>query len=123
MAGNPNWKPGVSGNPSGRPKMRALALAYRDRLTAKVPGDGQGRTYAEFIAHTVIDAAMGGSLECAKEAADRAEGKATQAIEVYSPADALSPEQRDARLRELSMKYLEIVPEEMPKGKTEPGVN
>lgn len=109
---NPAWRPGVSGNPGGRPKLRPLSHAYRDRLTDKFPDDPHGRTYAEVIAHGVIDAAVGGSLECAKEAADRAEGKATQALEVYAPADALTPEQRDARLRELAQKMLDIKPED-----------
>jgi hypothetical protein len=108
----PLFEKGLSGNPGGRPKLRPLSKAYRDRLTEPFPRDPQGRTYAEVIAHAVIDGAVGGSLECAKEAADRSEGKATQALEVYAPADALTPEQRDARLRELAQKILDVEPEE-----------
>lgn len=116
------FEKGQSGNPGGRPKLRALAKAYRDRLTEPFPKDPHGRTYAEVIAHGVIDAAVGGSLECAKEAADRAEGKATQAIELSTPADALTPEQRDARLKELARKLLEVDSAE-PRAVTPPDVN
>src|ERR1700676_2573870 len=40
------WRPGQSGNPSGRPRMGALAHACRTVLEQLVPGDQKGRTYA-----------------------------------------------------------------------------
>ena len=83
--GNPDkirpyqFKPGQSGNPSGRPR-RPLTEAYKDLLDKKFPGDARGRTYAQVIAEGQAKAAIAGRTEAAKEIADRAEGKVTQEI-------------------------------------------
>ncbi len=72
------WKPGQSGNPGGRPRTSALAEAYRVKLASLVPGDAQGRTFAEAIADTVALLALKGDIRAAQELADRAEGKPRQ---------------------------------------------
>ena len=76
------WKPGQSGNPGGRPKMSRLSQACRDVLSQPFPGDAEGRTYAEKIARVLAEKAAAGDIRAAQEIADRAEGRARQAIEI-----------------------------------------
>jgi hypothetical protein len=75
------WLPGGSGNPSGRPKSE-VTDAYRYFARCKVPGDPQGRTYAELLAEAQFWAAIGGATTAAREIADRLEGKSLQRVEV-----------------------------------------
>ena len=76
------FKPGQSGNPSGRPKSITLSEAYRKQLAQPMPNDTQGRTYAEVIACRVVVAAATGDVSAAREIADRTEGKARQSIDI-----------------------------------------
>jgi hypothetical protein len=76
------WKPGQSGNPGGRPKSAPLSQACREVLALPVPGDPQGRTYAEMIAATLAGKAVEGDIKAAQELADRAEGRARQSIDI-----------------------------------------
>ena len=88
VRGNPDktiahrWQPGQSGNPGGRPKRTPLADACRDVLALPVPGDVDGRTYAQKIAATLAEKAAEGDIRAAQELADRAEGRARQSIEI-----------------------------------------
>jgi Family of unknown function (DUF5681) len=83
VAGEPTrWKSGQSGNPGGRPKAAPLSHACRELLAQPVPEDPKGRTYAEAIAQTLGEKALAGDIRAAQELADRAEGKARQAIEI-----------------------------------------
>jgi len=50
-----------------------------------VPGNRSGRTYAEAITEKIAKKALTGNIPAAKELADRAEGKARQAMEVSGP--------------------------------------
>ena len=77
----PAWLPGESGNPSGRPKSE-VTDAYRLLARCKVPGDPQGRTYAELLAEAQFWAAIGGATTAAREITDRLEGKSLQRVEV-----------------------------------------
>jgi hypothetical protein len=47
-----------------------------------VPGDPEGRTYAQLIAQALAAKALKGDIRAAQELADRAEGRARQAIEI-----------------------------------------
>jgi hypothetical protein len=76
------FKPGQSGNPEGRPKSITLSEAYRKQLAQPVPGDKEGRTFAEVIASRVVVAAAMGDVGAAREIADRTEGKPRQALDV-----------------------------------------
>ncbi len=78
------WKPGQSGNPGGRPKRSPLAEACRELLSLPVPGDPDGRSYAELIALSLAKKALKGDVRAAQELADRAEGRPRQAIEIES---------------------------------------
>lgn len=76
------FKPGQSGNPGGRPRTAPLSRAYRELLAQPVPDDPEGRTYAEVIAQVLARKALKGDIRAAQELADRAEGRARQAIEI-----------------------------------------
>jgi hypothetical protein len=78
-------KGGPSPNPGGRPKTRLLSEALRVRLAEPVPADGEGRTYAEVVAHNLVELACtkgAGAVAAANEIFDRAEGKPTQRLDV-----------------------------------------
>src|SRR4029453_4493897 len=76
------WKPGQSGNPRGRPKSRTLSEAYRRALSLPIPGDPEGRTYADAAAEMLAKEAAAGNVAAAKELADRTEGRPKQTVDV-----------------------------------------
>jgi hypothetical protein len=63
-----------------------LSTAYRQKLDSLVPGDPQGRTYAQAIGDCLADRALAGDIRAAQELADRAEGRARQSIEIENAA-------------------------------------
>lgn len=64
----PPWKPGESGNPSGRPKSKPLTDACLKRLSDH-PKD------LDAVARALITQAKRGSVKAFSELADRLEGK------------------------------------------------
>src|SRR5215467_4565795 len=72
------FKPGQSGNPGGRPRTAKLSEASRAKLASVIPGDPEGRTYAEGIADKLALLAIKGDIRAAQELADRAEGRPNQ---------------------------------------------
>lgn len=82
------FKPGESGNPSGRPA--AVGQSYAAWL-AIVCEDG--RTNAEHVADEVGRLALSGNLKAAAELREATEGKAVQ------PLAVAAPELTDARER------------------------
>src|SRR5215471_8301134 len=72
------FKPGQSGNPGGRPRTAKLSEASRVKLASVIPGDPEGRTYAEGIADKLARLAIKGDIRAAQELADRAEGSQTR---------------------------------------------
>jgi hypothetical protein len=70
------WQPGQSGNPGGRPKRKPLTDAYARILDMTIPGDEDGRTFAEAIALAMAKEAIKGKVHAATELADRVEGRA-----------------------------------------------
>jgi hypothetical protein len=75
------FREGVSGNPGGRPAIRALSKACRAILAQPAP-DGSGMTFAEAIARKLADKALNGDVKAAQELADRTEGRPGQSIDV-----------------------------------------
>jgi uncharacterized protein DUF5681 len=75
----PPWPKGVSGNPGGRPK-KVISDAYEKLADQLVPGDKQGRTFAQRLAEAQFRAAMKGRTDAAREITDRLEGKTVQRI-------------------------------------------
>jgi hypothetical protein len=107
--GNPNivelgkgtqFQPGVSGNISGRPKSKILSDAYRKKLEQEVPGDPEGRTWAELIADSQAREAANGKTNAAAEIGDRTEGRAPQAFTIGGSLD-LDVENIDQKIRAL----------------------
>lgn len=91
------FKPGQSGNPSGRPKSKLLSEAYRAALAEELKN---GRTCAEEIAKEMVKLAMKGKYMHASEIADRVEGKPRQAYDVeLSVNDELAEIVEKARKR------------------------
>ncbi len=74
----PEWKPGESGNPLGRPPKDVSITSHIKRLLEQ---EGEkGRTNAELIAQALIDIAKDslntkGKASIVKEVLDRVEGK------------------------------------------------
>lgn len=60
-------------------------------MRQKVPGDRQGRTYAELLALSVVQNAIKGKIQAAVEVTDRVEGKAKQGIELGGPGGGAIP--------------------------------
>jgi hypothetical protein len=77
----PRFPKGVSGNPSGRPKLTKLTEALREQLAETLP-DAPEETIAESIARALIKEAKSGNVQAAREIADRTEGKPKQSIDV-----------------------------------------
>jgi Family of unknown function (DUF5681) len=75
------FKPGVSGNPGGRPKSRALSEELRARLQQQYPGRGE-TTYGRLVAEKLVDLAIDGEIAAIREIFDRIEGKPRQAIDL-----------------------------------------
>jgi hypothetical protein len=93
-------QPGRSGNPGGKPKTAAFARACREVLSAAVPGDADGRTYAQAIAGMLAEKARAGDVRAAMELADRTGGRARQSIEIENTALAQAFERMtEAELR------------------------
>jgi hypothetical protein len=72
------FKRGESGNPGGRPRTAKLSEASRAKLASLIPGDLEGRTYAEAIADKLVQLALKGDIRAAQELADRGEGRPSQ---------------------------------------------
>lgn len=83
------FKPGQSGNPSGRPSLRPITDAYRRMLDKPIPGDKDKRTYGEAIATRLLEMAMSKdgdkALRAAVEICDRLEGKSVARSEFSGP--------------------------------------
>lgn len=87
------WKPGQSGNPSGRPKRQPISDAYRkiaDRpFNEKTKNRKRpGATFAEHAAHQQFLCAIAGDTAAIKEIREAIEGKSTQRIELSPNLEA-----------------------------------
>ena len=81
--GNPDWKPGVSGNPNGRPpKENSLNNLLRERLEDTDPD--QERPNKDIIADALVTLAKQGNLAAIERVWDRVEGKPHQSMDVTS---------------------------------------
>jgi len=79
----PPWKPGESGNPSGRPKNRPISDLYAEFAERPVPeklrralGLAKGATFAEAQTMSLFIAACNGDVRAAHEIREGIEGKA-----------------------------------------------
>ncbi len=88
------FQKGVSGNPGGRPKRKALTEALEKLITKPLPEEFRrfkvgrrwvelpdGATFADLVALGQVVSAVRGNTMAAKEIADRLEGKVTEKID------------------------------------------
>jgi hypothetical protein len=73
------FKPGVSGNPGGRPSYRALTEALEQELTTSAEG---GITKHQAVARCLVELAIIGDVQAMKLIFERLEGKPPQALTV-----------------------------------------
>jgi hypothetical protein len=74
------FKPGVSGNPGGRPKTRILAemlAAIGNEVEPK-----SGKTFFQVAAESLVRKVFRGDIGAFKEFADRVDGRSTQHVEL-----------------------------------------
>lgn len=77
--GNPNWVPGVSPNPSGKPKEKLWSDAIR--MAALEPDDENFNKPKIFrAARKLISMALDGNILAAQEMGNRLQGKPSQEI-------------------------------------------
>jgi hypothetical protein len=74
------WKPGQSGNPSGRPKGSGLLGTLRKTIEKTCPADKKKRTWKELVVMATIQHAIKGNPAALREVWERLEGKLTQPI-------------------------------------------
>jgi hypothetical protein len=81
----PPWKPGESGNPSGRPKKRPISDLYAEFAERPVPeklrralGLAKGATFAEAQTVSIFIAACNGNVQAAREIREGIEGKTNE---------------------------------------------
>jgi hypothetical protein len=106
------FKPGQSGNPSGRPRKTVLDEALRDflasqRLTGEdESGPQEQKTAARVLVEALFQQAIAGKPGIAKLLIERAGGKPRQAVEFEGKVETnpLTSEQREARIQELLKK-------------------
>ncbi len=89
----PPWKPGESGNPSGRPKRRPITDCYIRMADQEMPPDmctqlgmKRGSSFADALARGQFIKAIKGEAKNASEIREAIEGKATQPIAVSAEA-------------------------------------
>jgi len=101
------FKPGQSGNPSGKPR-DIVACVMRGMLPDPCPygkDKAAERSWAEAIALAIFRKALRGDVSAFVAIADRTEGKPRQAIELSGSVDTgytgMSLEELDAKINEL----------------------
>jgi len=90
----PPWKPGESGNPAGRPKLRPISDRYDSLAEMPLPearrlelGLREGATNADALAKRIFDAAIDGRLPAAREVREAIEGKSNRRTEPMGPRE------------------------------------
>ena len=74
------WKKGQSGNPEGTKGRKPITEALQELSHSLIPGDPQGRTYAQRAAEALYEKAGEGDIPAIKEAADRVDGKVNNTL-------------------------------------------
>ena len=96
------FKPGRSGNPSGRPKKSALDYALESIL--ELPSGKKNRRIVDELARALIRQAIKGNARVARLISERIGGKPLQRVEAKVGATSNDPAHRTARIKELLKK-------------------
>lgn len=83
------WKPGQSGNPSGRPKSKLISEALRWMLSTPPDEVIVPASRAETLAWRLIREGQRGKIGAVIECADRTEGRAHVSMSVNTEADPI----------------------------------
>lgn len=95
------FEPGQSGNPGGRSRGEKL---WADALRLAVKRTDGDKTKLAQIAEKLVDEAVAGNIQAAKEIGDRLDGKAIQALEHSGPdGDPISVNDTEAARRIAAM--------------------
>jgi hypothetical protein len=74
------WRPGVSGNPRGRPKkVESLTSLLQEEIGKICPADREKRTWKELIVLATLQLAIKGNATALREVWERLDGKTLQA--------------------------------------------
>ena len=93
------FKPGQSGNPTGRPKKKPITEIFESILAKK----GNRKEIEETVLSIVTGGRMA-SVLMLREMAERVEGKVTQPVDVTGSITDLTDEELKLRLQELISK-------------------
>lgn len=99
----PPWKPGESGNPSGRPVGSGVSFVLRKRSDMMREEDGDDRPLCERMADVIIDAALKGDVRFVGLFLERTEGKVADRIAGYDGG----PLGAESNRREVAQKIME----------------
>lgn len=72
----PQWQPGQSGNPNGRPKSKP----FREALRRAIAAAGDDRDVLKDVADSLVAEALSGDVQAIRELADRLDGKVAQPL-------------------------------------------
>jgi hypothetical protein len=104
------WKPGQSGNPSGRPSKTPFTDVMRELLAEEYVGREKrfkGMTNLRVLAIRLFDLAIAGDLRAAEEVVNRVEGRTVQVSQLQGPDGGAIPfaymsrEENEKRIAEL----------------------
>ena len=112
------WKPGQSGNPSGRPVTKPVSDAMKKHLAELYRGPSKtwvsrGFTNGQVLALKIFEMAASGDMRAAEELLNRTEGKVPNPTTLSGPGggpidiSAMTPEEKIARIAELTALALE----------------
>jgi Family of unknown function (DUF5681) len=110
---NTRFKPGQSGNPSGRPKKSELDYALEDFLASEIRlgkrncRNRQRKVAARVLVEALFKQALAGKVRIAQLIFERIGGKPTHRIETAEEPTFSDPIARRARIRELR-KFLKL---------------
>lgn len=101
------FRPGTSGNPGGRPRIKPVTEASERTVLLPVPeedrkklGLPKGATWADAVAHGQIRAAAKGSAPSATYVRETVEGKMPQTV-TLDDEEGRGPDDLEARLKHL----------------------
>lgn len=97
------WKPGASGNPSGKSKMKLLSDDLRRLLT-------QNPARIRRVTEKLVEMAEEGDLTAIQMVFDRLEGKPHQSIEIDQTVTQASAAEVDRRIIELQRRLAGTLP-------------